>query len=52
MDGLDTSLCQVPEKLTIKIKANKGPLEGPDHWHIGQAIADASPHVAGTGYKN
>ncbi len=45
-------ICQVPEKLNIKIRANKGPLGGHDLWHTDQATAAASPHVAVAGYKN
>ena len=45
-------LCQVPEKLNIKIRANKEPLADHALWHNGQATADASPHVADTDYKN
>ena len=44
--------CQVPEKLNIKIRANKEPLVDHALWHSDRAIAAASPHVAAAGYRN
>ena len=44
--------CQVPEKLNIKIRANKGPLADHDLWQIDLVTAAASPQVVGAGYKN
>ncbi len=44
--------CQVPEKLNIKIRTNKGRLAGHDLGHSDQATAAVTPHEAGTDYKN
>jgi hypothetical protein len=44
---MESLKCPVPENLNIKIRAKKGSLGDPDLWRMGQAIAAASPHVAG-----
>ena len=48
--SLHSVICQVPEKLNIKVRTNKGLLAGHDLWHIDQATADAIPHEADVGY--
>ena len=45
------ALCQVPGKLNIKVRVNKGPSAGHDLWHIDQVTVDAILHEAGTGYR-
>ncbi len=49
---IDILCCQVPGKLNIKVRTNKGLLAGHDLWHSDQVTADAVLHEAGTGYKN
>ena len=44
--------CQVPEKLNIKIRVNKGQLADHDLWHSDQATVDLTLRVAGLDYKN
>jgi hypothetical protein len=44
--------CQVPEKLNIKVRVNKGQLAGHDLWHSDQATVDLTLRVAGLDYKN
>jgi hypothetical protein len=50
--GPPTSLCQVPEKLNIKVRVNKGQLADHDLWHSDQATVDLTLRVAGLDYKN
>ena len=44
--------CQVPEKLNIKVRVNKGQLADHDLWHSDQATVDLTLRVAGLDYKN
>ncbi len=44
--------CQVPEKLNIKVRVNKGQLAAHDLWHSDQATVDLTLRVAGLDYKN
>src|SRR6266446_5794791 len=41
------SRCQVPEKLNIKVRVNKGQLADHDLWHSDQATVDLTLRVAG-----
>ena len=45
-------ICQVPEKLNIKVRVNKGQLADHDLWHSDQAPVDLTLRVAGLDYKN
>src|SRR5258708_4324854 len=51
-DYYNTSFCQVPGKLNIRIRTNKGQLAGHDLGHIDQATAAVTLHEAGADYKN
>ncbi len=44
--------CQVPEKLNIKVRVNKGQLADHALWHSDQATVDLTLRVAGLDYKN
>src|SRR5258708_39469910 len=52
MKGEARETCQVPGKLNIRIRTNKGQLAGHDLGHIDQATAAVTPHEAGADYKN
>ena len=45
-------VCQVPEKLNIKVRVTKGQLADHDLWHSDQATGDLTLRVAGLDYKN
>ena len=45
-------ICQVPRKLNIKVRVNKGQLADHDLWHSDQATVDLTLRVAGLDYKN
>src|SRR5260221_9405253 len=43
---LGIAFCQVPEKLNIKVRVNKGQLADHDLWHSDQATVDLTLRVA------
>jgi hypothetical protein len=47
-----SKICQVPEKLNIKVRVNKGQWAAHDLWHTDQVTVDLTLRVAGLDYKN